>query len=85
MPMVGSFKKKQVSSDLEFAGQSSAKKRQSIKQMSSIVEVDESADIENSKRQKQKHGDIVYPDGTQLQSVASMNQVTDTEAEQSKR
>lgn len=75
MPMQGSFKNKKHVVDLEFAGQSSAKKRQSIKQMSSIVEVDESsADIESKRNNKQKQGDM-------LQSIASMQVVTDTEAE----
>jgi len=45
--------------DIEFAGQSSAQKRQSIKKMSSIVEVDESQDIENPKK-------LGKNDGTQL-------------------
>lgn len=75
--MQTSFKGGKTASDIEFAGQTSSQKRKSIKQMSSIVEVDESQDIENQKKGKQ--------DGTQLQSIASMAQVTDTEDQGSKR
>lgn len=77
MGLSASFKGGQNVSDIEFAGQTSAQKRRSIKQMSSIVEVDESQDIENQKKGKQ--------DGTQLQSIASIAQVTDTEDQGSKR
>lgn len=77
MSMQTSFKGGKTASDIEFAGQTSSQKRKSIKQMSSIVEVDESQDMENQKKGKQ--------DGTQLQSIASMAQVTDTEDQGSKR
>lgn len=78
MPMRGSFKQKK---DIEFAGQTADQKRRSLKAMSKIVEVDESAaDMESGKRGK-KNMDILNHDSNNIQSIQSLAVVTDTEAE----
>jgi len=70
---------------IEFA--SSAEKRRSLKHMSKIVEVNESQDLEDSERHKKAaHGDMIMNnDPNNLQSLQSLQQVTDTEEHQSKR
>lgn len=49
-------------------------KRKSIKQMSKMVKADDSADLEDMKPHKFKTND-----GAQLQSMVSINQVTDAD------
>merc|ERR1712087_510453 len=52
MPIGLNSSMKRPNQDIEFAGQSDAQKRQSIKKMAKIVEVNESNDLEDSDRNK---------------------------------
>lgn len=71
---------KQSASDIEFAGQTMDQKRKSIKQMSKIVEVNESQDIDADDAKKPNmYGKDNFVSNGQLQSIASMQQITDTE------
>ena len=57
-----------------------------MKKMSRIVEVNESQDLEDSDaHKKRKDGDILGNDPNNLQSLQSLQQVTDAEEMQSKR
>lgn len=79
--------KANAGSDLEFAGQTLDQKRKSIKAMSKIVEVDESHDLEDYKKHR-KVNEVVESKHNVLESMVSVNQVTDTDeqaAEKKKR
>merc|ERR1711990_729575 len=69
MPIEKPVREKQRPSDIEFAGQTLDQKRKSIKQMSKIVEADESSEIDDYK--KYKHGkDNMISNTNVLQSMA---------------
>lgn len=74
MPMVQG---NQIQADIEFAGQTLDQKRKSIKAMSKQLNND-STDLADDLH-KEKRPAFVVHDGAQLQSMASMNQVTDTD------
>lgn len=83
MRLNGSFKKSSAQ-DIEFGGQTSEQKRKSMKRMSKVVEVNDSAEQDQSenRQQKVKHGDHMFNgDSNQVQSLQSLAQVTDTEDE----
>jgi len=61
MRMNGSFKKS-TAQDIEFGGQTSEQKRKSMKKMSKVVEVNDSAEQDQSdnRQQKAKAGDHMF-------------------------
>lgn len=73
----------QITADIEFAGQTLDQKRKSIKAMSMKVnnnEMSQDVDMDDAKKSKNKMNEMVMaPDGTQLQSMVSVNQVTDAD------
>lgn len=71
----------QITNDIEFAGQTLDQKRKSIKAMSMKVnnnevsqDVDIGDDAKKSRSSQKKINDMIMaPDGTQLQSMVSVN------------